>query len=91
MATLTAERDNIVAALRYLADDGEVVVTGEADRGVLASELHADVGVGSIADEVAQAPQLGRVAGGDRVECGLEGMPVGVDVRDDRDLHVCRV
>ena len=75
---------------RYLADDGQVVVTGEAYRGVLAGELHADVGVGSVADEVAQAPQLGRVAGGDRIEHRLEGLAVAVDIGDDRDLHGCR-
>ena len=63
------------------------MVAGQAHRGVLARELHAGVGVGAVADEVAEAPQLGGVARGDRVEHRLEGVPVAVDVGDDRDLH----
>ena len=73
---------------RDLAGDGEVVVAGQAHRGVLARELHAGVGLGAVADEVAEAPQLGGVAGGDRLERRLEGVPVGMDVGDDRDLHL---
>src|SRR5947208_7100508 len=73
-----------------LAGDGEVVVTGQAHGGVLARELHTHVRVRAIPHKIAEAPQLGRVAGGDRIERGLEGLLVAVDVRDDRDLHCCR-
>ncbi len=75
---------------RDLAGDREVVISGQAHGGVLAGELHAGVGLGSVADEVAEAPQLGGVAGRDRFERRLEGVSVGVDVGDDRDLHCCR-
>jgi hypothetical protein len=63
------------------------VVAGEAHRGVLARELHACVGLGAVAHQVAEAPQLGRVARGYRLERRLERMAVGVDVRDHCDLH----
>ena len=46
---------------RDLAGDGEVVVARQADGGVLAGELDAGVRVGAVADEVAEAPQLGRL------------------------------
>ena len=71
--------------------DGEVVVAGEAHRDMLAREFDAGVRLGAVADEVAQAPQLGCLAVGDGLERGLEGVPVGVDVGDDGDLHRCRV
>ena len=63
------------------------MVAGEAHGGVLLRELDARVGLGAVADEVAEAPQLRRVARGDGVERRLEGVPVGVYVGDDRDLH----
>ena len=55
---------------------------------MLAHELAAVVGVGAVADHVAQAPDLDRRAGGDVLEHRLEGVPVAVDVGDDRDLHL---
>ena len=67
--------------------DPEIVVAGQADRRVLAGEVDAGVGIGAVADQVAEAPQLLAV----RValiglEHRLEGVAVAVDVGDDRDL-----
>ena len=72
---------------RDVSGDREVVVAGEADGGVRLRQLHAGVRLGAVADEVAEAPQLRRVARGNGLERGLEGVPVGVYVRYDRDLH----
>ena len=44
---------------RQLAGHREVVVAREADRRVLARQLDAGVGLGAVADEVAEAPELG--------------------------------
>jgi hypothetical protein len=63
------------------------MVTGQADGDVSAREFHACVRLRSVADEVSETPELGCVAGGDRLERGLEGVPVAVDVGDDRDLQ----
>ena len=68
-------------------DDGEVVVAGEADRAVGLGQRDAGVGLGAVADEVAEAPQLldlRLLRGGDH---RLEGVPVAVDVGRDRDAH----
>ena len=43
---------------RQHVDDGEVVVAGEADRAVGLGQRDARVGLGAVADEVAEAPQL---------------------------------
>jgi hypothetical protein len=63
------------------------MVTGEADGDMLTGEFDAGIGLGPVADEVAETPELGRVAGGDRLERRLEGVAVAVDVGDDRDLQ----
>src|SRR6267154_627178 len=76
---------------RDLTGHGHVVIAGEAHRGVLAGELHASIGLGAVADEIAEAPELGGVARSDRLKGRLEGVPICVDVRDDCDLHRCRV
>ena len=51
---------------RQVPGDGEIVVAGQADRGVVAGQLDAAVRVGAVADQVAQAPHLvdRRAAGG---------------------------
>ena len=72
---------------RDRAGDGQVVVAGEADGGVLAHQRAAVVGVGAVADDVAQAPQLAGAGGRDVGEHRLEGVPVAVDVGDDGDEH----
>ena len=54
---------------------------------MLAREGTAVVGVGAVADEVAEAPELRRLRAVDGLEDGLEGVAVAVDVGDDRDLH----
>ena len=63
------------------------MVAGEADGRVPARQLDAGVRVGAVADEVAEAPHLLAVGCLDRVEDGLERLPVAVDVGDDRDSH----
>ena len=73
---------------RERAADAEVVVAGEADRRISPGQLDARVGLGAVADEVAEAPHLLAVRGLDRVEHRLEGMPVAVDVRNDCDSHL---
>ena len=72
---------------RERAGDGEVVVAGQANRGVPPGELAAGIGLGSVADEVAEAPDLLRIRSGDVGEHRLESVAVAVDVGDDRDLH----
>ena len=57
-AASAAPREN--SSSGSVAGDGEVVVAGEADRGVLAGQLAAVVRVGAVADDVAQAPELAR-------------------------------
>src|SRR5450755_5037777 len=52
-----------------------------------ASQLHARIGLGPVAYEVTQAPQLLAVGRLDLVEHGLEGVPVAVYVRYDSDPH----
>ena len=53
-------------------EDAEVVVADEADRGTLANDGDHLVRARPVADEVAQAPQLVRRVGVDRLEDGLE-------------------
>ena len=68
--------------------DAHVVVAGQADRRVAARQLDAGVGLGAVADEIAEAPHLlgaGELGVG---EHRLEGVPVAVDVGEDRDLHL---
>jgi hypothetical protein len=72
---------------RQLAGHGQVVVAGQAHGGVPAGQRAAVVGVGAVAHDVAQAPQLARAGVPDVVQHRLEGVPVAVDVGDDRDLH----
>jgi hypothetical protein len=72
---------------RQHVDDREIVVAGEADRTVRLGQRDARIRLGAVADEIAEAPQLldlSVLRGGDH---GLEGMPVAVDVRRDRDAH----
>jgi STE24 endopeptidase len=68
-------------------EDGEVVVSYQADVRPLGHEGAAAVRARAVADEVAEAPDLvGRVPA-DRLQYRLERMEVSVDVRDDRDAH----
>ena len=61
---------------RQLADDRHVVVAREAHGGMTAHKLDAGVRVGAVADEIAQAPQLGGLAVGDRLQHGFECLSV---------------
>ena len=49
----------------------------------LAHQRRAGVGLGAVADHVAEAPDLLDAGLVDRREDGLEGLPVGVDVAED--------
>ena len=64
------------------------MVAGEANRGVAARQLDAGVGFGAVADEVAEAPHLVGAGALGVGEHRLEGVPVAVDVGEDRDLHL---
>jgi hypothetical protein len=65
---------------RERLDDREVVVPGQADRAVRLGERDARVGVGAVADEVAEAPQLLDLRLLRGVDHRLEGVPIAVDV-----------
>jgi arginyl-tRNA synthetase len=67
--------------------DREVVVTDQAERGALEHQLGALVGLSSIADYVAEAPDLVDLGLLGRLEHGLERRQVGVDVADNRGAH----
>ena len=66
----------------------QVVVAGQADRRVGGDQGHTRVGVGAVADQIAQAPDLLALARGDLLEHRLERVLVAVDVRDHRDAHL---
>ena len=63
------------------------MVAGQADGSVAPGQLDAGVGLGAVADQVAEAPHLLALGSLDRVQHRLEGMPVAVDVGHDRDPH----
>ena len=84
-AASAAPREN--SSSEIASDHRQVVVAGQADRAVVAASSHAGVGLGAVADEVAEAPQLVGVGGLDVGEHRLEGVAVAVDVGDDRDVH----
>src|SRR4029077_2589620 len=63
-----------------LAQHREVVVADQADVAAIADQLGAEVGIGAVADHVAEAPELLDRRLLARAEHGLEGRPVGVDV-----------
>ena len=52
-----------------------------------ARELDAGIGLGSVADEVAQAPHFLALGALNRVQYSLKGVPVAMDVGDDRHAH----
>ena len=70
-----------------LAEDAEIVVSDQADVGALGDEAAARVRARAVPYEVPEAPELVRPLAGDRVEDGLEGMQVSMDVRDDAGSH----
>ena len=65
------------------AEHREVVVADQADVAALADQVGAGVGLGAVADDVAEAPDLVDAGLVDRREDGFEGGLVGVDVADD--------
>ncbi len=72
---------------REVPAHGEVVVAAQALLGGGDRELDAGVGIGAVADEVAQAPDPAHVVAGHVLEHGLERVPVAVDVGEHRDPH----
>ena len=58
----------------------EVVVPGQADGGSLVDHLHAPHGVGAVADDVAEAPDLVHLHGIDSLEHRLKCLDVPVHV-----------
>ena len=91
VAALAFSRVHSTAAARGLREGGdvelaehrEVVVADQADVAALADQVGAGVGLGAVADDVAEAPDLLDAGLVDRREDGLEGGQVGVDVADD--------
>jgi hypothetical protein len=73
-----------------LAEHGEVVVPDQADLAALAHQLGAAVGLGAVADHVAEAPDLLHLGGVDRAQRGLERGQVGMDVADYGYAHEMR-
>ena len=61
-------------------DHDEIVVAGQAEVAALAGERHAAVGLGAVAHEIAEAPDLLGAARLDVGEDGLEGRQVSVHV-----------
>jgi hypothetical protein len=63
------------------------MVTGQADGDMPAREFHACIRLRPVPDKVPETPELGCIAGGDRLKRRLEGVAVAVDIGDDRDLQ----
>ena len=63
------------------------MVAGKADGAVLLDQVGALVGLGAVADDVAQAPDLVGRGGLDLGQNGLERGQVAVDVGNDREAQ----
>ena len=63
-----------------LPGDHEIVVAGEAHLAGALGQLHALVGLGAVAHQVAEAPGLVDGGAADVVEHGPEGRQIGVNV-----------
>lgn len=66
-----------------LVQHREVVVADQADVAAFADKCRAGVGIGAVADQVAEAPNLVDPGLLDRRENALEGGKIGVDIADD--------
>ena len=64
-------------------EHGEVVVSDQAELASLRDQRGALVGLGAVADDVAEAPDVLDLGIGDVVEHRLERRQVGVDVGED--------
>jgi hypothetical protein len=69
---------------------GLIVIAEEGDPAVLADELHALAGIGTVADDVTEAEHLVDALPIDVAENGLECLEVAVDVTDDGAFHADR-
>jgi len=69
------------------AEHAEVVVSDQADVGALGDDARALVRSRPVPYEVPEAPELVGALAVDRLEDGLEGVEVRVDVRDDAGAH----
>jgi arginyl-tRNA synthetase len=65
----------------------EVMVADQAERAALPHQIGALVGLGTVAEHVAQAPDLLDAGIVDRIEGGLERWQICVDVADDGGAH----
>ena len=64
-----------------------IVVTQQSDAALSDHQVEALAGVGTVADDVAQAVDFVDPLIGDMRHHGLQGFEVAVDVADDRALH----
>jgi hypothetical protein len=72
---------------RDRAGHHQVVIARQRQVGTRADEIGALIGLGAIADQIAEAPQLVDSLGVDGREHRLEGSQIRVHVRDDCDSH----
>ena len=79
--------DRVGAAGDLAAQHGDVVVAEDDAVGRAAQEGDAGVGLGVVADDVAEAHELVDVVAAQRVEDRREGGVVGVDVGDQPEAH----
>ena len=71
--------------------DGVVVVAAHGDRAVVDEAHHGldrPFRIGAISDDIAEADDPLRAARPRRLEAGAERLPVGVDIRKDRQTHL---
>jgi hypothetical protein len=66
--------------------DREVVVAGKAAFGSRHTRSDAEIGIGAVADEIAEAPDPIDTRASDPPEHSFEGVTVAVDITDHRDL-----
>jgi Zn-dependent protease with chaperone function len=70
-----------------LAERGQVVVPDEGDVQPVGDPRVAAIGARPVPYEVTEEPELVERLGVDRLEHGVEGVEISVDVRDDGDAH----
>src|SRR5688572_27643683 len=73
--------------VRGVTEERLVVVAHQAPLGVATHEVDAELGIGAVADHVAETHELGHPAPADVGEDRLERFAVGVQVGDDGQLH----
>src|SRR5262249_11559075 len=76
--------------VRGIADQRLVVVAHQAPARVAADEIDAELGIGTVTDDVAEADEVGQAAPADVGEDRLQRLAIRVQVRDDRQLQRVR-